>query len=286
MKTIIGCLAAVFILWALCDVPQGKVSYGSVQSVEASEANAAILESIANRLDQLISERDELKAMVQNAEAKMREAVSESQIAVDEKINAKLVAFTETASSDDSELLDRIAELEATIEKLQAELKAKTPTQAPPLPSVSSYGSTGSSVASYGGSTGTYAPVVSYGSTGSAASATPVRNVASAAVRVATAPVRAVTNYQPRWKNYDGLSFRQHAEVMHGIDTTGLSDAEVGMLRDHDHDMYGGGHPAVMRSVRSSPMTSSCPGGVCPTGPAVNSGNSRWYLGKALGWRR
>lgn len=74
-------------------------------------------------------------------------------------------------------------------------------------------------------------------------------------------------SYTPRWQNYDGLSFRQHAEQMHGINTAGLSDAEVGRMRDHDHDTYGGGHPAAMRqrTVQYSTGSSNCPGGVCPT---------------------
>lgn len=52
-----------------------------------------------------------------------------------------------------------------------------------------------------------------------------------------------------RWKNDDGLSFREHARVMHGIDTSGMTDAQVAQLRDHDHDQYGGDHPEFLRSL-------------------------------------
>lgn len=52
-----------------------------------------------------------------------------------------------------------------------------------------------------------------------------------------------------RWKNYDGMSFREHARVKHGINTAGMTDFQVAQLRDRDHDMYGGGHPAILHSL-------------------------------------
>ena len=58
------------------------------------------------------------------------------------------------------------------------------------------------------------------------------------------------SSYTPRWHNHDGLGFREHAEVMHGINTSGMSDAQVAMLRDHDHDVYGPGHN-LARSQRT-----------------------------------
>lgn len=101
--------------------------------------------------------------------------------------------------------------------------------------------------------------------------ATPITSPAPRVVVPAPAPAPVVVdNYQARWKNYDGLSFRQHAEIMHGIDTTGLTDAQVARMRDHDHDTYGGGHPPAMRSRSTTTQAvqysnSGCPGGVCPS---------------------
>lgn len=116
----------------------------------------------------------------------------------------------------------------------------------------------------------------------------PVKQVAAAATcpcgqcpvqpRVAAATVThshphvqtAEAPYTARWQNYDGLTFRQHAEQMHGINTAGMSDSEVGRLRDQDHDMYGGGHPAAMRArtvnkyVEVSSSGEPCPNGWCP----------------------
>lgn len=103
-------------------------------------------------------------------------------------------------------------------------------------------------------------------------------------------------HYKARWVNKDGLSFEEHARIMHGIDTTGMTYAEIARARDADHDRYGGGHNfvatrtsvpgrTVQRSVSKS--FSSCPGDVCPTSSSsrtvtrANSGG--WYLGKLLG---
>lgn len=51
--------------------------------------------------------------------------------------------------------------------------------------------------------------------------------------------------YQRQWYNHDGLTLRQHAEIMHGHSTAGLTDAQVAALNDHDHNTWGhGGHPS------------------------------------------
>ncbi len=47
------------------------------------------------------------------------------------------------------------------------------------------------------------------------------------------------TNHSARWQICDGLSPREHAEVMHGINTAGLTDAQIAVMRDRDHDTYG-----------------------------------------------
>ncbi len=79
-----------------------------------------------------------------------------------------------------------------------------------------------------------------------------------------------VVNYVPRWTNYDGLTRREHAATYHGLDTATMSDTEIAMQLDADHDRHGGGHPAAMRSTTTTTRTrtrstTNCPGGVCPT---------------------
>ncbi len=85
---------------------------------------------------------------------------------------------------------------------------------------------------------------------------------------VAPKPLPSVVEYSPRWQNHDGLSFEEHARVMHGVDTTGMSASQIAMLRDADHDTFGGGHPPAMRArSRTTTFTAAsgdCPGGVCP----------------------
>lgn len=137
-----------------------------------------------------------------------------------------------------------------------------------------------------GGSTG--GPVVSYGSTGGPAVRSPVRTAAStvvqAAAAVATAPVRAAANYQPRWQNYDGKSRMQHAVEDHGMDISGKSQSQILAEMDAYHDAYGPGHSVRSSApVRSSVANSNCPGGVCPTGPSLQTrSGGGWYLGKAF----
>lgn len=64
--------------------------------------------------------------------------------------------------------------------------------------------------------------------------------------------------YKARWVNHDGLSFRDHGIIVHGLSPS-LSDEEMASQRDAYHDQYGGGHSHVGSSV-----VSNCPGGVCP----------------------
>lgn len=92
--------------------------------------------------------------------------------------------------------------------------------------------------------------------------------------------------YKPRWQNYDGLSFEEHARVMHGIDTTGMSDSQIAMLRDADHDTFGGGHPPAMRARSRSvsfTATGDCPGGICPM-PSVSRSRTVESRGGLLGF--
>lgn len=91
----------------------------------------------------------------------------------------------------------------------------------------------------------------------------------SGGLTIAPKPLPSVVEYTPRWQNYDGLSFEEHARVMHGIDTTGMTASQIAMLRDADHDTFGGDHPPAMRArSRTTTFTAAsgdCPGGVCPT---------------------
>ena len=92
------------------------------------------------------------------------------------------------------------------------------------------------------------------------------RGVVRAALRIPAAVVRTaaavarprdVSTYHARWTNHDGLSFEEHARVMHGINTAGMTRDEIARRRDADHDRYGGGHPMAMRAA-------GCPPGGCP----------------------
>lgn len=107
------------------------------------------------------------------------------------------------------------------------------------------------------------------------------------------APQVSSTPYQPRWHNYDGRTARQHAIESHGFDPS-LSDAQLARLHDAYHDQYGEHPPTAAPVYRSrstvvqSPMTSNCPGGVCPTTSrttTVQSGGGLMGFG-ILGRRR
>ena len=45
-----------------------------------------------------------------------------------------------------------------------------------------------------------------------------------------------------RWQNHDGLTRKEHARKVHGIDTRGMTEAEASRRADRDHDRYGGQH--------------------------------------------
>lgn len=58
--------------------------------------------------------------------------------------------------------------------------------------------------------------------------------------------VFAVTDTQARqWYNKDGLTVRQHAELVHHYSTAGMTDEQVIAENDHYHNMYGGYHNHV-----------------------------------------
>lgn len=122
----------------------------------------------------------------------------------------------------------------------------------------------------------------------------PVVSSPSPVIRMPPVVSASSQAYTQRWFNHDGLSRSDHAAVAHRLDTTGMSAAEISARLDADHDTYGKDHGPIMASrARSVVSTSSagtnCPGGVCPTGPSVqtrtrsstSSGNG-WFLGKNL----
>lgn len=87
------------------------------------------------------------------------------------------------------------------------------------------------------------------------------RSVVSSSITSASVPA-APANYSARWQNYDGLSPREHAEVMHGINTAGLTDAQIALMRDRDHDVYGAGHPEAMRAANQAATSTRIPSSV------------------------
>lgn len=271
MRTIIGAIAAVFILWALFEQPRGVQSYGAAQTQEAQLASVAALDRIERLVGDLSTERVSLLGELESARAVAREQAAEAELGR-KSLAAKLVHFesmqAESTASIEEVFSDRIGELESKLAALEQRLsdleaeRVETAKVAAAPVVVSSSGSTGTLAS---GSTGTvYRPAVA---------------------------MPAASRYTPRWQNYDGKSRMQHAVEDHGIDIRGKSEAEILALMDAQHDTYGPGHPQVMRaatrtrSVTFSPATSSCPGGVCPTGPsytASRSTNVGWYPGKLL----
>jgi hypothetical protein len=154
-----------------------------------------------------------------------------------------------------------------------------------PVQHTTSYSSTGGTV-SYG-STGT-AYTTSYGSTGTAHYAPTRANTVSYTTTSTgrQAVTSSVYGGEGRWKNYDGMTPRQHAEVMHGISTAGLTDAQVAAARDHDHDTYGPGHD-FGKTMHVQQNIGTCPPGGCPTtGQAVGVQTTGGGLIKRLFGRR
>lgn len=185
--------------------------------------------------------------------ADLQESIAGQQERIEQQVETKLVAFTSSLPVQDTdETWSAIRDLDdkqAELERRVAELEAEREKLQAAQVKVAAI-----------------APVVSSGSTGSTGS---------------------VTAYTPRWQNYDGLSKEQHAQQMHGINTTGMSAAEIAMALDHDHDINGPGHPHRSRATVVTRPTSSdpCPGGICPTTRTTVRQTSGWFLGKNLGRR-
>jgi hypothetical protein len=164
--------------------------------------------------------------------------------------------------------------------KLEAEMKElKSRPMYPAVSSSSGYGSTGTPVTS-SGSTGS--PVVSYGgSTGGPVvnqRSTPVRNVVSNVVnRLPSAPPAGSGHW-----THDNEPIDFHLQTDHGINTSGMSLESMWSLHDSVHKGKVSRPP-----MRSAVRSNDCPGGVCPTGTNARSVSSTgWFLGKNLGFRR
>lgn len=70
----------------------------------------------------------------------------------------------------------------------------------------------------------------------------------------------AVTDTQARqWYNQDGLTARQHAELVHHYSTAGMTDEQVIAENDHYHNMYGGYHNHVHNVSHSHVRTRVIP---------------------------
>lgn len=227
----------------------------------------ADMKSVADCLVQVDRVLHELTDRVLNHSREL-ESIEQCHAEELEQIKSRLVHVESdepAASSCQCDCDERINKLEADV----AQLKSRPVSSYPAVSSSSGYGSTGTPVVS-SGSTGT--PIVSYRSTATTA-ATPVRNVVQRVVEA------------PRWQNYDGLTRRQHLEQAHGLNTAGMSEADLIRAQNAYHDTYGPGHPVKMPTM---PVTrsSNCPDGVCPTGPtSTRSSSSGWWLGKNLGRR-
>lgn len=196
----------------------------------------------------------------------------------------KLVSAKVEASTSDGECTcgEKLADLQRQIDDLKAKvaslecLPSRTSSAAA---AASSYGSASSPVVvSSGGSTGS---VKSGGSTGSVVrSSYGSTGSTNSMVRMDWQPVVQSESYSPRWQNHDGLSRAEHAAVHHGLNTAGMTQAQINATLDSDHDRFGPLHDGILssrtrsvtRSTYAAPAaTSNCPGGVCPTGPTATS---------------
>ena len=263
MKYTIGIAACIAIFFCVITSPERSQSHAHDGAEAAQHSHDEMLEQSVQQMTAAIIELQDTIADQQAAIADRTEQQ------VTEMVDEKLVAFTSSLPIQDTDetwaavrdLEANVAELEKRIEALEAAKKqlAAAPVVAayPSVSTSSGYGSSGS---------------VSYGSTGSTA-ATTVTN----------------STYQPRWQNYDGLTKAQHAQQMHGINTAGMTAAQIAMALDADHDTYGPNHTNTMRSrstVVSSAPASNCPGGVCPTSRTTVTQSRGGVLGFGLLGRR
>lgn len=257
MKFAIGLMACIAIAFTFVTSPQ-------------SQPHASMESSASQSVDRLTLAVQELQHSLQSQTAD-----------IEERMNAKFVAFTETlpkptspqAMPDSDELWTAVRELEDTQKKLTArvaQLEAAKKVAAA-MPAVN-YPSASSVTVASGGSTGGYTQSYSQ-------------------------------SYSPRWHNNDGKSLRDHMIQDHGFDPS-LSTEQMAMQHDAYHDQYGPSPPTRSvtrtrqltypqyqpamrsRSVQVQSSGSSCPGGVCPTSRSVQVQSSGGLLGFGILGRR
>lgn len=281
MKYTIGIMACIAIAFLFVTSPDKHRSHAQEEIASVAPQPAG-----EQKLDQKL---DSIIDLLHNQDIKIDQVDSlATDMAIEQvEIQQRLVALETKATEPQPTPADPVkAEVDAccdcNCEDLERRVAALEQVKSLLSRSTSSGGSVGSVV---------YGPVVAssgYGSAGSSVVNQPVRSAVGTVVRsaaaVATAPVRAAANYQPRWQNYDGKPRMQHAVEEHGMDISGQSQAQVLAEMDAYHDKYGPGHPVRSSApVRSNVANSNCLGGVCLTGPSVQTRSSGgWYLGRAF----
>lgn len=282
MKTAVGMMACIAIAFLYITSPQSTTSYASVssrhqemQSPDQIAIQILTLEQSIQDATQKLLDAQELSLASQATG--MEQLEQKLTRTINDQIESRFVSAESEQACSDEDLRTLIKQMQADLEELKSKQRVEAVSVYPSAGTVTVYKPSSSAVGSGYGSTGSK---VSYGSTGS--------SVASYG-RTVTRTVNSSGGYQGRWQNHDGLSARRHAEIMHGINTSGMTDQQVAALRDHDHDTFGPGHPAEMRASRTVSRTVShskeCPGGVCP----VNSGGAYtrgvpWAGGGLLGF--
>lgn len=276
---LIGCLC-VAVLFVFASMPSQEAAKASPDRVKVSDVDKLIdlvAKIQANHQESLLVQFKVSKQLADSIQSLREQVAAEMVTRADVvRLVSTTMEETKTESLDvcncgtDCEALKK--ELESLKTRVTALEAARAATTSPVVSSsysassspvvVKSGGSTGSVTS--GGSTGS----VSYGSTGA------VRYSYSDSQPIDSAPV---VNYTPRWQNHDGLSRADHAAVYHGLNTAGMTQAQINAQLDADHDAHGPMHDSIQaartRSVTRSVMSTAsgnCPGGVCPTGPTAS----------------
>jgi hypothetical protein len=230
MKPAIGLMACIAIAFLWITSPESSKSHAS----KDSENRSIVQTSSAANYDQLKSELDaKLDGLLESIQKDTAD------------LSGKLRS---TVESD----LDRIDALEKKLDEIDKKLVAGTLR----VPSAASSSSPSSVEASTPKSIGPSVKSIPNASANTAT--TTILKSANTADGTRSVPA----TYTARWQNYDGLSPREHAEVMHGINTAGLTDAQIALMRDRDHDIYGAGHPEAMRAANQAATSTRIPSSV------------------------
>lgn len=266
------------------EITQKKDSIAAIEHVVEALKNQT---TINNKLTEADNRTIETLTSLQESIARLGEHVKDS-VPTREEVTKLVSAKIDTATTDDdATCLQKVEQLEKQLSELKArvevlELTRATATKAPT--STTPTASAAAATSSYGMIT-SMVPTASGGSTGSVKSGGStgmVRSSYGSNGTATTGTTRVVeSTYAPRWKNHDGLSRAEHAAVYHGLNTAGMTQAQINAQLDADHDRHGPMHDGILasrtrsvtRSTYSPPATatSNCPGGVCPTGPSAST---------------